>query len=322
MLSRLLLPTLTLDDVLKAQGLTGAEDPEALCAASASRHYENFPVLSLAVPRNRRAATAAVYAFCRAVDDLGDEGSHTKEHRLSLLDAWEEDLLLVWTGTPKHPIHRALVPVVRGLGIPDQPFRRLVQANRQDQRHSRYATFAELREYCCHSAEPVGRLVLYVLEQFDEERARLSDATCTALQLANFWQDVARDFRDRGRIYLPLEDLAAYGVSEAEISGSKASDAFRRLMAFEVSRARALFAEGLTLPDLLGGRGRWMVAAFSAGGLAVLDAIAGQGYDTLAKRPALSGRRKALLLAGVGWRLMAGARGVTICPSALRPDGI
>ena len=312
----------TLDDVLKAQGLSGAEDPAALCAGWASRHYENFPVLSLVVPKESRGATAAVYAFCRAVDDLGDEGPHPKEERLALLDAWEEDLLKVWGGAPRHPIHRALLPVVKRFGIPPEPFRRLVRANRMDQLHKRYATFADLREYCRHSAEPVGRLVLYVLGQFDEERARLSDATCTALQLANFWQDVARDWKERGRIYLPLEDLAAYGVSEAEIAGGTASDSFRKLMAFEVSRARALFAEGLGLPDLLHGRGRWMVAAFSAGGLAVLDAIQGQGYDTLSKRPSLSGTGKARLLAVTGWRLMTGARGVAVCPSALRPDGI
>ncbi len=314
-----LAPAATLDDVLKAQGLNGSEDPASYCRALASSHYENFPVLSLAVPRDRRAALAAVYAFCRTVDDLGDEAPGD---RLALLDAWEEDLLKVWGGEPRHPVHRALAPIVKALAIPEAPFRRLVRANRMDQLKTRYATFAELQEYCRHSADPVGRLVLYVLGRFDEENARLSDATCTALQLANFWQDVARDLRERNRIYLPLEDLAAHRVSEAELSGKPASAEFRRLMTFEVSRARALFAEGLGLVDRLQGRGRWMVACFSAGGLAVLDAVAAQGYDTLSRRPTLSGAAKAGILAGTGWRLATGARGAAVCPSASRRDGV
>ena len=305
----------SLDDVLKTQGLTGSEDPQVLCASWAARRHENFPVLSLAVPKAKRPAFAAIYAFCRAVDDLGDEAPGD---RLALLDAWEEDLLKVWTpGGPRHPIHRALVPVVRGLAIPDEPFRRLVRANRMDQVKVRYATFEELREYCLHSADPVGRLVLHVFGYSDPERQRLSDATCTALQLANFWQDITRDLKDRGRSYLPLEDLMRFGVSEADLASRPAPEAFRRLMAYEVSRARGLFTEGLALLDGLEGRPRWTIAAFSAGGLAVLDAIAGQGYDVLGRRPALSGARKAGLLLSVGARLALGA---DPCPSARRAD--
>ena len=303
-------------DVLKAQGLRGDEDPQALALATCRAHAENFPVLSLAVEKGKRPALAALYAFCRAVDDLGDEAPGD---RLALLDAWEADLLLVWKGTPEHPLLKALVPVVRDLELPDEPFRRLVQANRMDQTRTRHATFEDLREYCRHSADPVGHLVLRVYGYADPERDRLSDATCTALQLANFWQDVSRDLA-QGRIYLPGEDLARFGVAEADLEKSPASPAVRSLLAFQVARARSLFAEGLALPDRLSGRARWAVASFSAGGLAVLDAIAAQGYDVIRKRPAVSGADRRRVLLSTAWRLLSGARGPAVCPSALRCD--
>lgn len=305
-----------LDDVLHAQGLSGSEDPRTLCRGMAARHYENFPVLSWAVPGRLRDDVAAVYAFCRAVDDLGDEAPGD---RPALLDAWEADLLRIWDGAPRHPIHRALADTVRRHDIPPEPFRRLVQANRMDQTLSRHPDFASLREYCRHSADPVGRLVLYLFGHRDPERQRLSDATCTGLQLANFWQDIPGDLASRGRIYLPAEDLARFGVTEADLTQVPASKPVRDLMAFETARARALFAEGLGLLDLLQGRARWMVAAFSAGGLAILDALAAQDYAP-SPRPALTGTAKRCLLLGTGWRLLTGTRGSALCPTVTRQD--
>ncbi len=312
------LASATLDDVLKAQGLTGSEDPRAHCRALAGSHYENFPVLSLAVPSRLRDAFAAVYAFCRAVDDLGDEAPGD---RLGLLDAWEMDLLLVWKGLPRHPIMRALIPVVRAHDIPPQPFRRLVQANRMDQKRNRYAAFEDLKEYCRHSADPVGHLVLYLYGHRDAERRRLSDAVCTGLQLANFWQDVARDLADRNRIYLPQEDLSRFGVSEADLAREGAAPAVRTLMAFEVARARALFAEGAPLVASLEGRARWPVAAFIAGGLAVLDALAAQGYDYV-PRPALSSGDKRRILLRTSAGLLLGRRGADLFPPLRRADSV
>lgn len=303
----------TLADVLRSQGLTGTEDPAALCTGLARRHYENFPVLSMAAPKPLRADVAALYAFCRMTDDLGDEAAGD---RLALLDAWEADLVKAWGGAPAHPALKALAATVSERAIPPEPFRRLVRANRMDQVRSRWGSFEELRDYCRHSADPVGHMVLHALGAATDENLRLSDATCTALQLANFWQDVSRDLRDRGRIYLPADDMARFGVREDDLRGAAASPPLRRLMAFEVSRARALFAEGLGLADRLEGRARWMVAAFSAGGIAVLDVLAGQGYDPLVRRPALSGARKARLLLATGWatgwRLLGGPGGPAV----------
>lgn len=307
----------TLDDVLKAQGLTGSEASLPHCRALARAHYENFPVLSLAVPARLRDPFATVYAFCRSVDDLGDEAPGD---RLALLDAWEEDLLKAWSGTPRHPVHRALQGVIRDFDLPPGPFRKLVRANRMDQLRSRYASFEDLREYCRHSADPVGRLVLLLYGHRDEERLRLSDAVCTGLQLANFWQDVARDLKDRGRVYLPQEDLARFAVGEADLALETASPDLRRLVAFEVARARALFAEGAPLVDRLEGRARWAVAAFLAGGLAVLDALADQGYDPLAQRPEISGAAKRRLLARTGWGLLRSQAGDSLFPSLSRRD--
>ena len=306
----------TIGDVLKTQGLSGDEDPAALCLAIARSRRENFPVLSLAVPARLRAGMAAVYAFCRLVDDLGDEA---EGDRRGLLDAWEEDLLLVWNGEPRHPVLRALIPHVRSLDLPPDPFRRLVRANRMDQARSRWGTFDDLLDYCRHSAAPVGRMVLLLHGFRDEDRFRRSDAVCTALQLANFWQDVGRDLRDRGRIYLPQEDLDRFGVPEAALSAPSASPALRKLIAFEAGRTRRLFVEGLGLTDLLEGRLRWAVSAFCAGGLSVLDALAARQYDPLMGRPEPASKTR--VLAGTLWRLSLGAKGPAVCPSSLRSDG-
>ncbi|MBI1886270.1 MAG: squalene synthase HpnC [Chloroflexi bacterium] len=258
----------------------------------AHTHYENFTVASWFLPRQARPHMYSVYAFCRGVDDLGDEA---EGDRLALLDEWEAELRRCYDGGPRHPAFVALQETIRQFQIPPEPFLRLIEANRRDQRVNRYATYEDLLEYCSYSANPVGRLVLYLFGHRDEERQRLSDATCTALQLTNFWQDVAVDLT-KGRVYIPREDLARFGYSEEDLEAGLFNDEFRRLMPFEVRRTRALFRVGLGLVDLVDGRLRIDLKLFTLGGLAVLDAIERIDYDVLHRRPALSKLRKALLV--------------------------
>ena len=263
------------------------------CIALARSHYENFTVAGRFLPKRLLPHVAAIYAYCRGVDDLGDEAAGD---RLALLDAWEADLEQAYAGTPTAPHLQALQHTIRAFAIPPEPFRKLITANRMDQTQSRYATFADVLHYCEHSANPVGFLYLLLFGYDDEERRRLSDATCTALQLANFWQDVRRDW-DKGRVYLPLEDMERFGYTEEELAEGVYNQAFRNLMAWEVERAQALFEQGLPLVESLEGTARLHVKLFSLGGMRVLDAIRAQGYDVLSKRPVVSGRRKAWLLA-------------------------
>jgi len=281
------------------------------CRALARAHGENFTVLSVLAPRVLRTHLAVVYAYCRAVDDLGDEGRLPLElagrsdmavppgaQRIVLLDSFERQLDLAYGGRPESPLFVGLAATAAEFDLPVEPFRRLVEANRMDQRTNRYGTYADLVRYCEHSATPVGRIVLGLYRIRDEEAARLSDATCTALQLANFWQDVKRDFAI-GRVYLPQEDLVRFGVTEADLAADRGSDAFRRLLEFEVGRTRALFAEGLPLIDRVSGHLRVDLALFTRGGLAILDKIEKRGYDTLAGRPRLSRLEKARIFLAV-----------------------
>ena len=276
-------------------------DAYAHCARMAREHYENFSVVSWLTPARFRRDLQAVYAFCRSTDDLGDEADGD---RLALLDEWEAELDLAYSGEPAHPVMVALQDVVRRAAIPPEPFRKLIQANRIDQGAGRFETYADLLRYCDHSANPVGRKVLYVLGEASEENFRLSDATCTALQLANFWQDVARDHRI-GRVYIPQEDLRAFGCAEERIAEGAADEAFRALMRFEVDRAAALFSEGAPLAGRLRGRAKLAVALFSKGGMRVLDAIREQDYDTLGKRPVVTRPRKAWLALAAALRIAA-----------------
>ncbi len=289
-----------------------AENAYGYCERLARTHYENFTVGSMLMPRKLRRHMYALYAYCRTVDDLGDEalppppGAGLAEepsiqpepaddpgaYRLSLLDWWESQLQACYGGEPSHPVMVALQETIGAFGLPQEPFLKLIEANRMDQLHRRYPTYAGLLRYCDHSANPVGRLVLGLFGYGDPERQRLSDATCTALQLANFWQDVARDYA-KGRVYLPLEDLDAFGYSEAELAGGVEDEAFRRLMAFEVDRAMQLFREGAPLAASLTGPARLDVALFTRGGVAALEAIRRQDCRVLHQRPALSRRRKA-----------------------------
>lgn len=261
------------------------------CQRLALNHYENFTVASWLLPRTLRRHVYAVYAFCRYVDDLGDEASGD---RLRLLDDWQAELERCYHSTPRHPILVALRETIRRFAIPPQPFLKLIEANRMDQRISRYRTFAELLHYCDHSANPVGHLFLYLFGYADAERQGLADATCTALQLTNFWQDIAVDL-GKGRVYIPQEDMARFGYPEEELERAIVNDSFRALMGFEVGRTRELFAKGMGLLDMVDGRLKVDLKLFSLGGLAVLKALGRNGYDVFRRRPRLSRWQKATL---------------------------
>jgi len=262
---------------------------------------ENFPVASRVLPRRVRSHLLALYGFARLVDELGDStppdivGGPTSQERLAALDELELDLDRAYRGEAEHPLLRRLEPTLRQCSLPRGPFLRLIEANRVDQRTVRYETWEQLRGYCELSANPVGELVLGVLGQATPARVALSDAICTGLQLAEHCQDVAED-RDRGRVYLPAEDLAHFGCTIADLSAPHAGEPLRRTLAFELERARDLLARGAPLIDeLRGPRERLAVAAYVAGGRAALDAIERAGCDVLAGPPR----------AGTGWRLLA-----------------
>ena len=240
-----------------------------------------------AITRDVRSDMRAVYAFCRATDDLGDEGPGGPGERLARLDAWEADLRsAVAAGGAADARLAALAETIARRGLPLDPFLRLIEANRMDQRRARWETHDDLLEYCRHSATPVGEMVLGVLGYRDPWRVGMSDATCIGLQLVNFWQDVARDLRDRDRVYLPLADMARFGVTEDDLRRAPAGEPVRRLVELEVERARGYLLEGEPLYRFVPRRVALDLRMFSAGGLALCDAIAAQGYDTLTRRPA------------------------------------
>jgi squalene synthase HpnC len=266
----------------------------------ATHHYENFRVVSWLLPSRLHQHFYNVYAYCRWADDLGDEVKDAR-HALDLLNQWDEELQRVYRGEAKHPVLIAVGETARACDIPIEPFRDLLIAFRQDQTVHRYATWDGVIEYCRYSANPVGRLVLYLMGYRDPERQALSDATCTALQLANFWQDVARDL-EKGRIYIPLDLAAAHGVKESDITGKSFDERFAGLMKDLISRTRALFATGSSLGNRVSAEFRVDVELFTRGGCAVLDAIEAIGYDTLHHRPAISRRTQARLL---GWAMIS-----------------
>lgn len=269
------------------------------CERLAKDHYENFTVGSWMLPADVRPHVWAIYAYCRRTDDLGDLAAGD---RLAQLDAWEKELLETFEGgqEPEHPVLAALQETVERFAIPPQPFLKLIEANRIDQRVKRHETFEDVLRYCEHSANPVGHLVLYLFGYRDPEREKLADSTCTALQLTNFLQDIALDSM-RDRVYLPQEDLRRFSYTEAELLRGTVNERFRDLMQFEIERTRRLFEEGMPLIDLVDRRLRADVKLFNRGGLKVLEAIERVGYDVFRHRPTLSGREKARLLLGVLW---------------------
>ena len=294
----------------------------AYCERLARGHYENFSVATWFLPERMRSHFYSIYAYCRISDDLGDEVGDP-QLSLRLLDEWEEELNATYLSLvqplpldilnkkaeqlepapslrnplrPRHPVFIALRETVRACNIPRDPFANLLKAFRQDQTRGRYQTFDDVLAYCHYSANPVGHLVLYACGYADEYRQQLSDFTCTALQLANFWQDVWPDY-GKGRIYIPLDDMQRYGVSEQDIASRRFSPQFRELMKFEVERARDWFARGLPLASNVDKELAIDIELFTRGGQEILNAIERQDYDVLSRRPAISKPRKLWLVA-------------------------
>ncbi|MEE9257423.1 MAG: squalene synthase HpnC, partial [bacterium] len=271
----------------------GLEEAYRECERMVAAHYENFPVASRMLPGPMRRHVAAVYAFARCADDFSDEaGPGSAGERLAKLDEWERRLEAAAEGRGEGPVFIALADTLRSRSLPLQPFRDLLSAFRRDAALARYPDFSSLMDYCRLSANPVGRIVLMLHGVRDEESFRCSDAICTALQLANHWQDVKQDYL-RGRVYLPQADLEVFGVSESELGGESAGAALRALMVFQIRRARGLFAEGLPLiRRSKGALGRELRAIFR-GGLAALESIERAEYDILKGSPRLGPQEKA-----------------------------
>ena len=273
----------------------------AVCARDCRTHYENFPVASLLLPRRMRPHVAALYAFARAADDFADEGERSVEERHQLLDRWRARLLEAVSGTtstvqrppePGEPAHTqeiflALGVSIRRLQLPQALLEDLLSAFRQDVTVTRYATWADLFDYCRRSADPIGRLVLRIGGYASRELDEWSDAICTALQLTNFWQDVRSDYV-RGRIYLPVEEMHAHRAEEAALVEGRITPEWRNAIAAAVRRTRARFDDGLPLCDRLRGRLRYEIRATWLGGICILDRIEAIGFDVLNNRPTVT----------------------------------
>ncbi len=275
------------------------ERAEAYCRDLAARHYENFTVASWLLPRHLRQPFANVYAYCRWSDDLADETSGGEES-LALLSWWEEQLHACYQGNVRHPVLVALAETVRQFQIPPEPFADLLVAFRQDQHQRRYSCHEEVLNYCRYSANPVGRLVLYLGRCHDDHRGRLADSVCTGLQLANFCQDVAGDYR-RGRVYLPQDVCRQYGYTEEMFAQSLANEAFGQLISHEVERAEGYLRAGFALVPLVPRELQVDVELFVRGGLAILERIRRVGYDVWNQRPEVPKTQQVVLLLRCWW---------------------
>jgi len=256
------------------------------CLSLARLHYENFPVASRILPADRRPAIAAVYAFARLADDMADEGTLDEAERLRQLDDWQKRLDHAVSGSAEPPVFEALMDTMARYSVPPQLFSDLLVAFRQDVTKRRYESFADLLSYCRCSANPVGRIVLHVFNEARAKNLLWSDAICTALQLANFWQDISVDNR-KGRIYAPLEDLARFRYTPEEIGQNVEDERFRGLMQFEVERTCALFREGAPIVRNVSKPLRFELALTWHGGMRILQLIKNQGYRVLSARPKL-----------------------------------
>jgi squalene synthase HpnC len=265
-------------------------EARAWCQHLAETHYENFHVATWFLPERLRPHFHAIYAYCRVSDDLGDEVGNT-EQSLALLELWGRELDACYEGRARHPVFVALAETIRACSIPKEPFADLLTAFKQDQVVTRYATMQDVLGYCRYSANPVGRLVLYTCGYSDEERFRLSDATCSALQLANFWQDIRVDWA-KDRVYLPQDDMKRFGVTDATLQHGIATPEFRALLKYEVDYARSLFHQGLSLIGMVDRDLAVDLDLFSRGGLEILNAIEQQDFDVLTSRPSIGKRTK------------------------------
>ena len=285
-------------------------DSRTYTRSLAVSHYENFQITSWLLPRQLQQDFFNVYAFCRWADDLGDE-SGSAERSLNLLHWWQEELANLYLGKTAHPVYVALRETVCKHGIPQEPFNDLIRAFVQDQTITRYATHNELLTYCRYSANPVGRLVLHLCGYKDEERRRLSDFTCTALQLANFWQDVARDW-SIGRLYIPLDRMRSFDYSpamlEEDLNLGRGRPAFRALMQELAEETEKLFVKGLPLADQVDRHLAVDLELFSRSGMAILELIRHQNYDTIRHRPKLGAMKRLKLMLGAAARRLLGHR--------------
>ncbi len=299
-------------DAPASEPLSVAE-AEAYCADLARSHYENFPVVSVLLPRRWRGHFRNVYAYCRWADDLADESgdAETALERLAWWRSLLEECYASERPSTSHPVFTALHGTIRARGIPKQPFADLLSAFEQDQRVTTYESFSQLHDYCRRSANPVGRLVLHVVDAARDEFLEWSDAVCTGLQLANFWQDVARDHAI-GRVYLPAEDRRRFGYDDTALHGQVENDPFRELMRFEVDRARSFLLRGLPLVDAVGGPVAPVVDLFARGGLRILERIEAIDYGVWSRRPVVSRWDVARLVVGATgrstWRRLRGRR--------------
>lgn len=281
-----------------------ARQARRYCRRLARRHYENFTVVSWLLPSGLRQHFYNLYAYCRWADDLADETA-SPEQGLALLGWWEQQLHECYQGRACHPVFLALSETIRRFEIPPDPLVDLLVAFRQDQQVTRYETLDQLLNYCRYSANPVGRLVLYLGRCHTPQRVRWSDSICTGLQLANFCQDVALDYQ-RGRIYLPMAHCRRFGYREEDFARGEAGDQFRRLLEAELSEAEGFLRRGLPLVESVPDALRLDVALFIRGGLAILESIRACQYDVWTRRPSLSRLEKLRLAVETWWQLRRG----------------
>lgn len=281
---------------------------EAYCRNLATNHYENFPVVSWLLPKPLHQHFYNIYSYCRWADDLGDEIGNPAQS-LQLLEWWRGELEACYAGQSRHPVFVALKPTIDEFRIPREPFLDLISAFVQDQSVLEYDSFEQLRDYCRRSADPVGRLVLYLCRSYNEQNVAWSDSICTGLQLANFWQDVARDF-DIGRIYLPKEDYVRFGYQRSDFDARRINQPFLDLMKFEVDRARTFLVEGLPLVRQMPGRLQIDIDLFARGGLKILQRIEQIQYRVWQYRPKVTKFDAVGLVAGALWRKLV----CSICP--------